>query len=146
MTDLFDKLQNDLAERIQEHYAKPKPQSWRFRPGGSLQESAVHTGLAAFRRVILNRAYAVNRACALGFGAWAVACARAGRNVAKATDQVASIIGNALGELPKMCVPWQRELPPDNVGVLPPLPVDPCTRQTEETRISTRKITDRLHS
>jgi hypothetical protein len=134
MNDLFDKLQSDLAERIKEHYAKPTPQSWRFgrygRDGSSLQEIAINTGLAAFRRVRLHRAYAVDRGHALEWGAWAVECSRAGRNVAKATDQLANIVTSALGELPKMCVPWQRELPPENVGVLPPLPVDPCTKQT----------------
>jgi hypothetical protein len=118
MSDLFDKIQTDLADSVKAYYEREKtaPRSVRLGPNANLQTIAERFADAAFRRIPHHRAYALDVDAKLQFGALAVACQRAGKNLPRVLEELSK-------DVPGMV----QERPPADAGTIPPLPIDSIT-------------------
>jgi hypothetical protein len=116
--DLFEKYEADFKAAIQEEVERRDALSLPVRrgPTANFQTASERLGEAALRRLKHNRAFALDDAGKLEFAALALACQQTKKNIVHVLEELAKDVPNL-----------RRELPPDDAGTVPPLPIDPAT-------------------
>jgi hypothetical protein len=118
--ELYEAISRNLAAEVKAaaERAQAVPISIRLGKNASLQQVAEELGLAAYRRVKHNRAYAVatDPVARLELGALAVAARQSRKSLAEILNVLAAVAPG-----------WLQERPAEDAGTVPNLPVDPVT-------------------
>jgi hypothetical protein len=140
--ELYEQNQRNLDASIREHFERSRMvlEPVRTGPHATLQDVAEATAINAFRRVKHNRAYALDDTAKLELAALAIATKQKAKNLYEILQTLASVMGTKKVITKRVIVPngpdkieekelpdWLQLRPPADVGVVPPLPVDPVT-------------------
>jgi hypothetical protein len=113
--ELFEKLKANLAAEIKRQAeSKVLPVQFRIGPRTTFREAAEQYGLACYRRVKHNRAYALDAKARLEIAALSIASQKAGKHLVEVIEAIASVAPN-----------WLQQRPAD--PEIPALPIDKIT-------------------